>query len=172
MSNASIGAPAGVLAALLAGAAPAEAQAKRPNIVVILGDDMGFSDMGSFGSEIRTPNLDSLANSGERFTNFYTHAGPKTGSADRFDYATAIGESWKQQTLLNIVKIRYMDLPVFLDVSSIVAGYSIETSGNLGGQLSSSGAILGDSLSLGASGKFEATHYRGQETPAQPAGLN
>ena len=47
---------------------------KRPNIVVILGDDMGFADMGSFGGEIRTPNLDSLAKDGVRFTNFYTHA--------------------------------------------------------------------------------------------------
>nr|MCU0305928.1 sulfatase-like hydrolase/transferase [Thermoanaerobaculales bacterium] len=47
---------------------------RPPNIVVILGDDMGFSDMGSFGSEIATPNLDSLAASGVRFTNFYTHA--------------------------------------------------------------------------------------------------
>jgi arylsulfatase A-like enzyme len=47
---------------------------RRPNIVVILGDDMGFADMGSFGSEIRTPNLDSLAREGVRFTNFYTHA--------------------------------------------------------------------------------------------------
>ena len=47
---------------------------RRPNIVVILGDDMGFADMGSFGGEIRTPNLDSLAKDGVRFTNFYTHA--------------------------------------------------------------------------------------------------
>jgi len=47
---------------------------RRPNIVIILGDDMGFADMGSFGSEIKTPNLDSLANDGVRFTNFYTHA--------------------------------------------------------------------------------------------------
>jgi arylsulfatase len=52
----------------------AAAQPKRPNIVIILGDDMGFSDMGSFGSEIKTPNLDSLAKDGVRFTNFYTHA--------------------------------------------------------------------------------------------------
>jgi arylsulfatase len=52
----------------------APAPAKRPNIVVILADDMGFSDLGSFGSEIKTPNLDSLANDGVRFTNFYTHA--------------------------------------------------------------------------------------------------
>jgi len=52
----------------------AAAPPRRPNIVIILADDMGFSDMGSFGSEIRTPNLDSLANNGVRFTNFYTHA--------------------------------------------------------------------------------------------------
>jgi len=47
---------------------------QRPNIVIILADDMGYSDMGSFGSEIQTPNLDNLANEGTRFTNFYTHA--------------------------------------------------------------------------------------------------
>jgi len=47
---------------------------RRPNIVIILGDDLGFADMGAFGSEIKTPNLDSLANDGVRFTNFYTHA--------------------------------------------------------------------------------------------------
>jgi arylsulfatase A-like enzyme len=47
---------------------------RRPNIVIILADDMGYSDMGSFGSEIKTPNFDNLANQGVRFTNFYTHA--------------------------------------------------------------------------------------------------
>jgi len=47
---------------------------RRPNIVVILGDDMGFSDIGMFGSEIRTPNLDNLAQAGMRFTNFHTCA--------------------------------------------------------------------------------------------------
>jgi arylsulfatase len=47
---------------------------RRPNIVIILGDDLGYADMGSFGSEIKTPNLDSLARDGVRFTNFYTHA--------------------------------------------------------------------------------------------------
>ena len=66
---------AGLLALLAAPAlAPAADAPRRPNIVVILGDDLGFADMGSFGSEIRTPNLDSLANAGMRFTNFYTHA--------------------------------------------------------------------------------------------------
>ncbi len=46
----------------------------RPNIVIILADDMGFADMGSFGGEINTPNLDALADAGVRFTQFYTHA--------------------------------------------------------------------------------------------------
>ena len=49
-------------------------EATRPNIVIILGDDLGFADMGSFGSEIKTPHLDSLAKDGVRFTNFYTNA--------------------------------------------------------------------------------------------------
>lgn len=44
---------------------------ERPNIIVILSDDMGYSDLGCFGSEIRTPNLDSLAINGLRFTQFY-----------------------------------------------------------------------------------------------------
>jgi arylsulfatase len=47
---------------------------KRPNIVIILGDDLGFSDMGCFGGEIKTPNFDSLAQAGVRCTQFYTHA--------------------------------------------------------------------------------------------------
>jgi arylsulfatase A-like enzyme len=45
--------------------------AARPNIIIILCDDMGFSDLGCYGSEIHTPNLDSLAGGGLRFTQFY-----------------------------------------------------------------------------------------------------
>ena len=47
---------------------------ERPNIVIILADDMGYADMGSFGGEIKTPNMDALAEAGVRFTQFYTHA--------------------------------------------------------------------------------------------------
>lgn len=54
---------------------------------------------------------------------------------DRFDYSSAIAESWKQQTLLNIVKLRYMDLPVFVDVASIVSDYSIQTGISVNGTL-------------------------------------
>ncbi len=46
----------------------------RPNIVIILADDMGFSDQGCYGSEIDTPNLDHLAEQGVRFTQFYNCA--------------------------------------------------------------------------------------------------
>ncbi|CAN5600327.1 arylsulfatase [soil metagenome] len=48
--------------------------ADRPNVVMILADDLGFSDLGCYGSEIKTPNLDSLANDGLRFTQFYNCA--------------------------------------------------------------------------------------------------
>lgn len=52
----------------------AEEPTKRPNIVLILADDLGFSDLGSYGGEIPTPNIDSLAASGVRFTQFYNNA--------------------------------------------------------------------------------------------------
>jgi arylsulfatase A-like enzyme len=56
--------------------APDSAAAKpaRPDILLILSDDMGFSDIGCYGSEIRTPNLDGLAKNGLRFTQFYNNA--------------------------------------------------------------------------------------------------
>ncbi|WP_455388377.1 hypothetical protein [Petrachloros mirabilis] len=65
--------------------------------------------------------------------------GPKTMISDRFDYVGTIGESWKQQMLLNIVKIRYGDAPVFLDVASIISGYTLETGVNITGQIASPG---------------------------------
>ena len=47
---------------------------KHPNVLIVLADDLGFSDLGSYGSEIETPNLDSLAEQGVRFSNFYNSA--------------------------------------------------------------------------------------------------
>lgn len=50
----------------------AHAKETRPNILLVVVDDMGYSDIGPFGGEIRTPSLDSLAKSGIRFTDFHT----------------------------------------------------------------------------------------------------
>jgi len=63
-----------VLLAASVGALQAAPPATRPNIIVILSDDMGFSDIGCYGGEIRTPALDSLAAGGLRFTQFYNTA--------------------------------------------------------------------------------------------------
>lgn len=59
---------------LLAGCQSADDVQHSPNIVIILADDMGYSDIGSFGGEIRTPYLDLLARQGLRFTQFYNAA--------------------------------------------------------------------------------------------------
>ena len=53
---------------------PGRQSATRPNIVLIMVDDMGFSDIGCYGGEINTPNLDQLAAGGIRFTQFYNAA--------------------------------------------------------------------------------------------------
>jgi len=80
--------------------------------------------------------------------------GPDTVERDRFDYNTAISNSWKEQTLLNIIKIRYADMPLFVEVASIVSGYTFERAVNINGTLSSDSAIQGDFFSMGSSGKF------------------
>jgi len=50
-----------------------------------------------------------------------TSIGLGTVPHDRIDYATSIGNSWKEQTLLNIVKLRYADMPIFLEVAQVIA---------------------------------------------------
>ena len=50
-----------------------------------------------------------------------TGIGPPTVDRDRFDYVSAISESWKRQTLLNLIKVRYLDAPVFMDVASVIS---------------------------------------------------
>jgi len=63
-----------VAACLAAQSRPADAGGKRPNILIMMSDDMGYSDLGCYGGEIRTPNLDRLARNGLRFTQFYNTA--------------------------------------------------------------------------------------------------
>lgn len=63
-----------MLSMLLAAPANSADEAPKPNIVVILADDLGFSDIGCYGGEIETPQLDALAQGGLRFTQFYNTA--------------------------------------------------------------------------------------------------
>ncbi len=60
-----------LVATFLSATLPAVADEDRPNIVLIMADDMGFSDIGCYGGEIPTPNIDALAADGVRFTQFY-----------------------------------------------------------------------------------------------------
>jgi hypothetical protein len=79
--------------------------------------------------------------------------GPSTVIRDRFDYVTAISDSWKQQMLLNLLKVRYTDAPVFMDVASVISAYSMEGEIGLGGQYAQIGR--GDTFgNVGASGRY------------------
>src|SRR5687767_12396264 len=56
---------------VLAGSLAADSRTAKPNLVVIMADDLGFSDLGCYGGEIQTPHLDALARRGLRYTQFY-----------------------------------------------------------------------------------------------------
>lgn len=72
--------------------------------------------------------------------------GPTSVHHDRFDYNKALSDSWKEQTLLNIVRLRYAHMPIFLEVASIVSGYTLEGSVKLTGNVSSDNTVQGDFL--------------------------
>jgi len=79
--------------------------------------------------------------------------GVQSVERDRLGYVNALGESWKEQTLLNIVKLRYLDTPVFLDVSSIISSYEVARQLSLTANLFP-GASSSNNQSIGASGTF------------------
>jgi hypothetical protein len=78
--------------------------------------------------------------------------GPGTVARDRFGYTDAISDSWKRQMLLNMVKIRYADAPIFLDVASVINQYSLET--ELSGGLSWNAFLPTQSETLSGRGKY------------------
>jgi arylsulfatase A-like enzyme len=76
---------------------------KKPNIIIIMADDMGYSDIGCYGSEIQTPNLDKLADEGVRLTHFYNAARccPSRASllTGLYPHQTGIGEMMRDEGL-------------------------------------------------------------------------
>ena len=108
--------------------------------------------------------------------------GPTTIVQDRFKYNQAIRDSWEEQMLTNMIAIRYGESPVFLDVSSVIAQYGIQTSARIGGGLGTS--ITGDDTLQGDVGALWAERptityapVEGREfamnllTPVRPAQL-
>ena len=81
-----------------------------------------------------------------------TSIGPGTVPHDRIDYASAIGNSWKEQTLLNIVKLRYVDMPIFLEVAQVIAGYQLQSA--IGG------SFTAGNFKAGLVGPFTASRQR------------
>jgi len=107
--------------------------------------------------------------------------GPWTVTRDRFDYSAAISESWKRQTLLNLIKIRYADAPVFLDVTSIINQYALDS--QLGLRLSWLSLPPGDGQAVTGAGRYSerptitytplmgAKFTRSMMTPIPPSAL-
>lgn len=108
--------------------------------------------------------------------------GPRTLDTDQLDYGESIGQNWKNQMLANVVKLRYLDMPVFVDVGSIVSGYSLETL--VQARVGFSDSIIGgDTQGLSAGGRYTdrptitympktgENYLRGLLTPVEPRNL-
>ena len=77
--------------------------------------------------------------------------GPKSLGPDRATYSAGISDSWKEQMLLNIVKLRYLDPPTFVDVGSIVSSYTLTQGATAGGTITPGGS---SNAALGIAGTF------------------
>ena len=87
-----------------------------------------------------------------------TNIGPGTVPHDRIDYASSIGNSWKEQTLLNIVKLRYADMPIFLEVAQVIAGYQLQSALSGSFTLGNFTASLIDRLTVSGGATADSTY--------------
>ena len=103
--------------------------------------------------------------------------GPQSVPRDRVDYSSSLSDSWKQETLLNIVKVRYLDPPVFVDVGSVVASYNLAQTASAGVNVVPNGGSNGNlSGSVGLSSTPTITYtpltgndyFKGLITPLSP----
>jgi hypothetical protein len=76
---------------------------------------------------------------------------PKNVALDRFDYGESIADSWKRETLSNIVRLRYGDAPTFMEVTSIINSYSVAGSVNAGAGFPQTTAMGGNNVAVGGS---------------------
>ena len=84
-----------------------------------------------------------------------TGFGPRTMSYQQADYAAALAEAGKRQTLMNIVKLRYGDVPAFVTVNQILAGYSLQGTFSVGTELLTGGSFrLSNDANVGVGGTF------------------
>jgi hypothetical protein len=104
--------------------------------------------------------------------------GPNSLPRDRALYSVSLADSWKEQTLLNIIKVRYIDPPVYVDVGNIVASYTLTQGAAVGGTVvpsGSSNATLGGSLTFSNSPTITYApltgnaYIKGLLTPVSPA---
>jgi hypothetical protein len=103
--------------------------------------------------------------------------GPQSLPRDRGAYSSSLADSWKEETLLNIVKLRYLDPPVFVDVGNIVASYTLAQTASAGGTIIPNGgssATVGGSVGLSNSPTITYTpltgnaYIMGLVTPLSP----
>ena len=83
-----------------------------------------------------------------------TSLGPRTVARDRFDYVESISDSWKRQMLLNLVKVRYADAPVFLDVTSVISSYEFRGEFGVFGQEAPTGRAGDSFVGAAANGSY------------------